>query len=735
MILKLPAPRQMQTSIRDYVPSSNANGSGENILPSGDPRCTRTDDDGLFRVGSNNTNGVELGKNGLEISGDIDTTDELGFDVMGLQETKIPWTASNRRLYNQQCRLKWPQGATTVFSSAPWEYTDSTYQSGGTLLLVHGHHKGRHTNSGSDPWGRFCWMTLRGGRDEGIILINAYRCCHTKSDNPGPFTAYAQQRTGLRSMGLKDPDPRQQILSDLLDLIDEKRSQGYRPILMWDANEDWVKQSHKEQGNHLKRFMSQANLTDPFFNKFQYAPRTFIDSNNRLDYIMVDPALESAIKNIGYLGSLEGNFSDHVMAYVDFDEKKLFNGLLNRPTEISSREFLLEQDDKKLKFTTAARTQCENHKIAERVFALAAAFVASGCTPENLSTYNKLDNQIIDIITAAAKQSGRKNFGYMRSEDLTTAGQTLLLYKCLLSCKLRRQPPTHGCHRSAQRLAIDISDSDSLTFKQLRQRVYKARRDLWAIQKDCEERRIQWIDRLAEDRAKAAGDVGWADKLAKMKKKVEEFQVNRKLSAVIKGTHRQLDRIQIPTGNWYYSYKSKEIYHYDMGVWEAYPRKEPRPHEYFRHHTLKVVPDDAVPISVTTHDECIVIDEFLPNTQPMWRDITSTKDIEDHLLWRNKRHLQQTAIEGGTSTTEVLRRVRADHGLSSFNDDILEGKPMTDIETPPEVIDWFWAIARPNKAVNPVTGVITKEAYQDMFLRRESTLHTLESTRRARRLC
>ncbi len=93
--------------------------------------------------------------------------------------------------------------------------------------------------------------------------------------------------------------------------------------------------------------------------------------------------------------------------------------------------------------------------------------------------------------------------------------------------------------------------------------------------------------------------------------------MNRKLSAVIKGTHRQLDRIQIPTGDWYYSDKSNEIYHYDMGVWEAYPRKEPRPHEYFRHHTLKVVPDDAVPISVIIHDECIVIDEFLPNTQPM----------------------------------------------------------------------------------------------------------------------
>ena len=31
-------------------------------------------------------------------------------------------------------------------------------------------------------------------------------------------------------MGLKDPDPRQQILSDLLDLIDEKRSRRKRRL-------------------------------------------------------------------------------------------------------------------------------------------------------------------------------------------------------------------------------------------------------------------------------------------------------------------------------------------------------------------------------------------------------------------------------------------------------------------------------------------------------------------------
>ena len=89
MTSKLPASKQMQTSIRDYVPSHKANGSGENILPAGDPCCTRTDNDGLFRVGSNNINGTQLGKNGLEISGDIDTTDELGIDAMAVSYTHL----------------------------------------------------------------------------------------------------------------------------------------------------------------------------------------------------------------------------------------------------------------------------------------------------------------------------------------------------------------------------------------------------------------------------------------------------------------------------------------------------------------------------------------------------------------------------------------------------------------------------------------------------------------------
>ena len=41
-----------------------------------------------------------------------------------------------------------------------------------------------------------------------------------------------------------------------------------------------------------------------------------------------------------------------------------------------------------------------------------------------------------------------------------------------------------------------------------------------------------------------------------------------------------------------------------------------------------------------------------------------------------------------------MQKVRSEHGLSQFNEDIISGKPVDTTDAPPEVIDWFKAIAR-----------------------------------------
>jgi hypothetical protein len=128
------------------------------------------------------------------------------------------------------------------------------------------------------------------------------------------------------------------------------------------------------------------------------------------------------------------------------------------------------------------------------------------------------------------------------------------------------------------------------------------------------------------------------------------------------------------------------------------------------------VPPDAIPVEVARTNDHIEIASFLTTNEPMWRDVTDSGEIKRLLLARNKRHLQQADIEGGTSSTPIMKLVRSEHGLSSFNDQILNGNPATTIETIPEVIDWFETIKRPpTPVIETVVGIIDKESYQEMF--------------------
>jgi hypothetical protein len=70
-------------------------------------------------LASNNIAGSKLGKFGLTVALDIKVTEELGVNMMALQETKRPWTPENRRLYRTQAKMLWPQGSRILF--APME--------------------------------------------------------------------------------------------------------------------------------------------------------------------------------------------------------------------------------------------------------------------------------------------------------------------------------------------------------------------------------------------------------------------------------------------------------------------------------------------------------------------------------------------------------------------------------------------------------------------------------------
>lgn len=79
--------------------------------------------------------------------------------------------------------------------------------------------------------------------------------------------------------------------------------------------------------------------------------------------------------------------------------------------------------------------------------------------------------------------------------------------------------------------------------------------------------------------------------------------MHQKLSMITKGSHAGLDYIQIPTAPWYYSAKQKELYHYNNGVFEYHVPSYLKEREFIHHHTLKVIPDDAMELEVDDINE------------------------------------------------------------------------------------------------------------------------------------
>jgi len=298
--------------------------SSGTIEATGDPLIDKPDN--CIRLAFKNVNSIGI-QEGLDVMPETATIGALQLDVAGLTETNVPWSQANKDKMRSQLTRHLGESRVVCASNTAQENATG-YQPGGAILTVVGKQTVRMIKTGTDPWGRFAWSELRGERDEGILVISAYRVSQTKGTTSCPNTAYSQQINQMIIEGDMDLDPRTRILHDLGNLITQKRAEGFRPILMMDANDDWLQTSSKA----FKAFIEDMRLVDPYYEKIKTSGltgTTYARGSRRIDFIFVDSTILPAIKRIGTLGLHEGIISDHIMLYMDCDERLLFGGIIN----------------------------------------------------------------------------------------------------------------------------------------------------------------------------------------------------------------------------------------------------------------------------------------------------------------------------------------------------------------------------------------------------------------------
>jgi hypothetical protein len=203
-----------------------------------------------------------------------------------------------------------------------------------------------------------------------------------------------------------------------------------------------------------------------------------------------------------------------------------------------------------------------------------------------------------------------------------------------------------------------------------------------------------------------------------MIKEAQERSINQKLTTATKGAYRPLNTIKIPTHNWFYSQEQNELYHYKQGNFKAHPSTQDEVTSIFKiHHTLKVLPADSVLVTVHTTNESHQITGVIPKPKHMWQEIKTPSKMETLLLKRNRRHLQQTMLEGGASNNYLMPSFREGMGINTNTNNLLQGNCVTDYEVPPSVAAWINAVTHTNteRTLPTVVGSLTQEEFQQMF--------------------
>ena len=212
--------------------------------------------------------------------------------------------------------------------------------------------------------------------------------------------------------------------------------------------------------------------------------------------------------------------------------------------------------------------------------------------------------------------------------------------------------------------------------------------------------------------------------LKTMLRKMSMNTMNNKLNMINHGDRGGLDYIEVPEGEWFKSEKSGELFRYNKGVFEAYPKNGETDGEYKKYHVIKVISDDLVEVSVEENEKSFIVKSEGEKIQ--WETIDTREEMEEQLLHRNKQHLQQVTKEGVMPMQEWFKTMIGNDGYSDKGGGLLEG----DIEwggvpDDPELRAWLKAIMKTEQEhrLPPIEGRITTQEFMQAFRKaKENTL-------------
>jgi hypothetical protein len=278
---------------------------------------TAIDDDTPYvRVYCQNVSGI-FDREGIGLDSAFKEIKQAGADIFTFNETHGDESnAAARRALKMSKQRSWKdtnEDCKIVHSSSTAPVLNFT-KPGGNLVGITGSLVGRIRDTITDPYGRWCGYTLIGRDTKEIMVLTAYNVSQHKNAKVGEDTLFNQQIALYKLNNIRDPDPKQIFIEDLINIVKEARKEDKDIILTGDFNE-----LIGDDTRGMLRVLQAGELTDTHEHQHGTVDiTTYTRGIKRLDYVFATPRLIKHVLRSGYESFHARIASDHRGYFVDF---------------------------------------------------------------------------------------------------------------------------------------------------------------------------------------------------------------------------------------------------------------------------------------------------------------------------------------------------------------------------------------------------------------------------------
>jgi hypothetical protein len=440
-----------------------------------------------MRICSVNINGISKALNWLEWETLLKDMYWLQIDVLGVVEPNINFHNSAVLLQLKDI-AKAQDRAIQIATSCSNQLNSSVKKMGGTMTIMAGRWACRKQKVQNDSKGRWSMITLIGANNRLVTIITAYRVCQQKGGEGG--TVFHQQQLDFEEDNQRHVNLCKQFCIDLTLLIQRLHSSNHIVVLLGDFNDDLNLDTG--QINILMRDCGLVNTIHTVEGVHNKLPPTYHRGKKCLDMIAItdsftDPT--SIVINAGYFTYYHHFQTDHRAIYCDLDTSILFGKLKIDRTRQSYRAFTTNNVKKCERFKTILRDLYSSANILNRVEQLDKRF-----RDMNEETFQSVVDDCItleqttsELLKCAGRQVRSSKYSNSKpfSDELSLAAREFKKQKNLLRYLLKKQE----------------DDRNEYTEKRVRLQIQDAYRSLKEIQRNTEQERKAFLQRLADKRA------------------------------------------------------------------------------------------------------------------------------------------------------------------------------------------------------------------------------------------